>query len=54
MHTVSLRTEATLINAQAPRDLGQTFKVDTIVYVSVELLIEFHHFFVASVVIMFQ
>lgn len=26
MHTVSLRTEATLINAQAPRDLGQTFK----------------------------
>lgn len=26
MHTVSLRTEATLINSQAPRDLGQTFK----------------------------
>uniref|UniRef100_A0A7C9DJA3 Pyruvate kinase n=1 Tax=Opuntia streptacantha TaxID=393608 RepID=A0A7C9DJA3_OPUST len=26
MHTVSLRTEATLVNAQAPRDLGQTFK----------------------------
>jgi len=53
MHTVSLRTEATLVNAQAPRDLGQTFKVDTLIYVSVELLIMFHCFFVTLVAIMF-